>query len=57
LKLYGEKNGDTLRAASNLANMLVNLHRFEEAKSLLRKTIPLVRRVLEEVMHSISGWS
>ncbi len=48
LKLYGEKNGDTLRAASNLANMLVNLHRFEEAKSLLRKTIPLMRRVLEE---------
>ena len=32
--------------ANNYADNLVNLQRFEEAKSLLRKTIPLARRVL-----------
>ena len=38
----------TLRAASNYASTLVHLRRFEEAKSLLRKTIPVARRVLGE---------
>ena len=36
----------TLTAANNLADSLLSLHRFEEAKSLLRKTIPVARRVL-----------
>ena len=36
------------RAAYNYANTLVKLERFEEAKSLTRKTIPVVRRVLGE---------
>ena len=48
LKLFGEENGDTLTAANNYANSLVNLERFEEAKSLLRKTMPVARRVLGE---------
>ena len=36
------------RAAYNYANTLVKLERFEEAKSLTRNTIPVVRRVLGE---------
>ena len=36
------------RAAYNYANTLVELERFEEANSLTRKTIPVVRRVLGE---------
>ena len=35
----------TLRAATNYAASLVLLKRFEEAKSLLRETIPVTRRV------------
>ena len=38
--------GSTHRAANNYAWGLVQLERFEEAKSLLRKIIPAVRRVL-----------
>ena len=45
-KLYGEQHGDTLTVASNLANLLVDLGRIEEAKALLRKTTPVARRVL-----------
>ena len=36
----------TLLAAINYASSLNHLRRFEEAKSLLRKTIPVARRVL-----------
>ena len=36
------------RAAYNYANTLVKLERFEEAKSLTRKTIPVVRRARGE---------
>ena len=36
----------TLLAAGNCAASLVDLLRFEEAKSLLRKTMPVARRVL-----------
>ena len=32
-------------AANNYATSLVKLERFEEAKSLLRRTLPIVRRV------------
>ena len=44
-KLHGEEHERTLRAASNYASSLKRLKRFEEAKSLLRKTLPVVRRV------------
>jgi hypothetical protein len=48
LRLHGEEHEKTLRAASNYAVSLKNLERFEEAKSLLRKTVPVARRVLGE---------
>ena len=38
---------DTLVAAINFANCLVSLERFEHAKSLMRKAMPVVRRVHE----------
>ena len=47
LKLFGEHE-HTLRAANNYACSLYELHRFEEAKALLRKTVPVGRRILEE---------
>ena len=37
-----------LRAATNYATSLRDLERFKETKSLLRKTIPVTRRVLGE---------
>ena len=48
LKLKGEEHHDTLREAENYANVLVGLERFEEAKSLMRKMIPVARRFLGE---------
>ena len=48
LKLFGEESPYTLQAAINYAISLVNLRRDEEAKALLRKTIPVARRVLGE---------
>ena len=48
LRLHGEEHYDTLREANNLANSFAQLQRFEEAKSLLRKTIPVAWRVLGE---------
>ncbi len=48
LKLNGEEHRQTLLAAANYAASLYDLKRFEEAKSLLRKTIPVARRVLGE---------
>jgi len=48
LKLNGEEDESTLRAAMNYAASLVSLKRFEEAKSLLRKTVTVARRVLGE---------
>ncbi len=47
LRLKGEENGTTLLAANNYAFTLIVVRRFEEAKSLLRKTIPVARRVLD----------
>ena len=38
----------TLIAANNYALSLAELQRFEEAKTLLRKTMPVARRVLSE---------
>ena len=48
LKLDGEEDGETLRAANNLAGSLKQLRRFDETKSVLRKTIPVARRLLGE---------
>ena len=48
MKRYGEEHYETLREASNYAASLVGLHRHAEARSLLRKTIPVARRVLGE---------
>jgi hypothetical protein len=46
LKLNGEKNERTLQAANNYADSLRELRRFEEAKPVLCKNIPVARRVL-----------
>ena len=48
VKLNGEENEDILRAANNYTFSLFSLKRFEEAKSLMRKTLPTARRVLGE---------
>ena len=48
LRLNGEEHGKTLRAANNYAVGLALLNRFEEAKALFRRTIPVARRVLGE---------
>ena len=48
LKFHGEEKEATLRAAYNYADTLCELQRFEEAKSLLRRTMPVARRVLGE---------
>jgi hypothetical protein len=46
LKLNDDEHEETLRAANNYANSLVKLEHFKEAKSLLRKSIPVARRIL-----------
>ena len=48
LRLHGEEHEDALAAAVNYSSSLVKLERFEQAKSLLRRTIPVARRVLGE---------
>ena len=48
LKLLGEEHRETISAANNYASGLVNRERFEEAKSLLRNSVPVARRVLGE---------
>ena len=48
VNLHGEEDPDTLREANNYAALLRKLGRFEEARSLLRKTMPVARRVLGE---------
>ena len=45
MSCLAEQNGQTLMAANNYANSLLALRRFEEVKPLLRKTIPVARRV------------
>ncbi|CAH0372041.1 unnamed protein product [Pelagomonas calceolata] len=45
LKFYGEEHEDTVRTANNYAASLYNLQSFEEAKLLLRRTVPVARRV------------
>ena len=46
LKHKGIEDRDTLMVASNYTNSLIKLKRFEEAKVLLRKTVPVAQRVL-----------
>ena len=48
VRLYGEEQEESLHEAHNLANLLVHLERFEEAKSLLCDSMPVARRVLGE---------
>ena len=47
LRLFGEHER-TFIAANNYASTLANARRYKEARSLLRKTIPVARRVLGE---------
>ena len=48
LELHGEEHEMTLVAATNYAVALLHVRRFEEAKSLSRKKMPVLRRVLGE---------
>jgi len=48
LRLDDEEDRETLRAANNYAWGLFGARRFEEAKALLRQTLPVARRVLGE---------
>ena len=48
LRLSGEEHEDTLIAAQNYAASLFGLDRFEESKSVLRKMMPVARRVLRD---------
>ena len=48
VKLNGEEHIETLGVGSNYASSLVVLKRFEEAKSVLRRTLPVAQRVLGE---------
>ena len=48
LILCGEEDVDTLMEANNYATSLAVMSRFAEAKSLLRKIIPVARRVFGE---------
>ena len=46
LKFFGGEHESTFLEANNYAALLLNLKRFEEARSLLRRTMPAARRVL-----------
>ena len=48
LKLEGEEHRKSILTAYNYVLSLASLHRSEEAKALMRKTIPVARRVLGE---------
>ena len=48
LRLFGGEHRSSLVAAKNYAMLLRKVSRFEEAKSLMRKTVPVARRVLGE---------
>jgi len=48
VNIHGEEHRNTLVEAHNYARSLYSLERFEEAKALFRKTIPVARRVCEE---------
>ena len=44
----------TVAAANNYASDLISLERFKEAKTVLRKTLPVARRVLGESHEHLS---
>ena len=46
MKLHGENHQETIWSAGYLANGLYRTRRFDEGKALLRKVIPVARRVL-----------
>jgi hypothetical protein len=48
LRTHGEEDRNTLLEACNSTLSLLALKHFEEAKSLMRKTVPVARRVLGE---------
>ena len=48
LILYGAEHEQPLISANNHANCLMRLHRFKEAKSILRRSMAVARRVLGE---------
>ena len=48
LNLFGEEDEKTLQAALNYAGALQNLRRLKEARSLLRKMLPVAGRALGE---------
>ena len=48
LRLLGAEHENTIILATNYADSLVALEGFEEAKSLMRKTMPVARRVFGE---------
>ena len=48
LNLIGEEDKNTILAASNYAASLGHLKRYAEVRSLLRRTMPVARRVLGE---------
>ena len=48
LRLHGEAHENTLTAANNCATSLIAKKLFEEARSLLRRQIPVARRTLGE---------
>ena len=47
-KINGEEHEETLLAADNYTLSLLDLEHFEDAKALLRKVMPVARRVLGE---------
>ena len=49
--IWGEEHRETLLEANNYAMSLGDLRRFEEAKALLRKSMPVARRVLGQDDH------
>ena len=53
LEVFGQQHLATFGEAYNYALLLMRLKRFEEAKSLLHKTIPAAQRVLGE-SHELS---
>ena len=48
LRILGWENINTLTTTNNYASLLKELQRYEEAKSLICKTMPVARRVLGE---------
>ena len=53
LRLKGESHADTCLVADNYAKSLGELQRFEEAKSVLRKMMPVVRALGEDHFQTI----